>query len=110
MHRRHAVLLPRLVGLCLRFGHASHFRHKRARTHTHTHTHTHCWQVIAVPPYGGPNIALRTYVYHQLLIGYLQFVKMLGYEQMYIWACPPMQVCDCVCARACAGLGGLGTP
>jgi len=38
-----------------------------------------------------PNIALRTYVYHQMLIGYLSFVKMLGFEQMYIWACPPMQ-------------------
>eukprot|EP00983_Pelagomonas_calceolata_P105318 1159118-Pelagomonas_calceolata.AAC.5 len=26
-----------------------------------------------------------------MLIGYLSFVKMLGFEQMYIWACPPMQ-------------------
>lgn len=48
-----------------------------------------------------PNIALRTYVYHQMLIGYLSFVKMLGFEQMYIWACPPMQVRVCVLVCEC---------
>eukprot|EP00798_Chlamydomonas_sp_ICE-L_P023039 gene23039-30234_t len=36
------------------------------------------------------NIAMRTYVYQHVLIGYLAYVKMLGFEQMYIWACPPM--------------------
>ncbi len=37
-----------------------------------------------------PKTSLRTFVYHQLLVGYLSYVKRLGYEQMYIWACPPM--------------------
>jgi E1A/CREB-binding protein len=39
-----------------------------------------------------PKTSLRTFVYHQLLVGYLSYVKRLGYEQMYIWACPPMAV------------------
>lgn len=40
---------------------------------------------------GAGNVSLRTYVYHQILIGYLDYVKRLGFEQMYIWACPPLQ-------------------
>lgn len=36
--------------------------------------------------------SLRTYVYHQILLGYLAFVKNLGFEQMFIWACPPLAV------------------
>lgn len=44
-----------------------------------------------IPSALGPSVSLRTYVYHQLLIAYLEFVKALGFEQMYIWACPPMQ-------------------
>jgi hypothetical protein len=31
-------------------------------------------------------------VYHQILLGYLAFVKNLGFEQMFIWACPPLAV------------------
>ncbi|KAG1663398.1 hypothetical protein FOA52_011676 [Chlamydomonas sp. UWO 241] len=37
-----------------------------------------------------PNTQLRTFVYHQLQVAYLMYVKKLGFEQMYIWACPPM--------------------
>lgn len=33
---------------------------------------------------------LRTMVYQELLQGYLQYVKELGFVHMYIWACPPV--------------------
>lgn len=37
-------------------------------------------------------IALRTLVYHNILLSYLSYIKQRGYCAMFIWACPPFQV------------------
>lgn len=34
---------------------------------------------------------LRTDVYHEILLGYLDYVHILGYTMAHIWACPPSE-------------------
>jgi E1A/CREB-binding protein len=34
--------------------------------------------------------ALRTMVYHEILLGYMEHAKQLGMNAMYIWSCPPL--------------------
>lgn len=34
---------------------------------------------------------MRTFIYHEILISYLDYARSKGYEQAFIWACPPLK-------------------
>jgi hypothetical protein len=36
--------------------------------------------------------ALRSMVYHEVLLGYMDHAKRLGMNALYIWSCPPLAV------------------
>jgi E1A/CREB-binding protein len=39
---------------------------------------------------GRGGISIRTMIYHDILLGYLEWARRRGFNAMYIWACPPM--------------------
>jgi len=34
---------------------------------------------------------MRTFIYHEILISYLDYARDKGYQQAFIWACPPLK-------------------
>lgn len=39
----------------------------------------------------GLGYKLRTMVYHEILLGYMDYAKAHGFTSMYIWSCPPLR-------------------
>jgi hypothetical protein len=40
----------------------------------------------------GGQVALRTMVYHEVLLAYIDRAAMIGMNALYIWSCPPLAV------------------
>jgi len=36
-------------------------------------------------------LPLRSFVYREILLGYIEYIKLRGFNEMFIWSCPPMQ-------------------
>lgn len=53
--------------------------------------------------------ALRTMVYHEVLLAYIERAAMLGMNSIYIWSCPPLAVRTfSFCARSKCCVDAVG--